>query len=86
MKRRLAADLGIADQLQARPVIESKRGAYMIFCMDDLSSLHTATHRLLSFMDGQGYHPADAIRYNCMLTVGISNSFDNYTELFVPVV
>lgn len=86
MKRRLAADLGIAEQLQDRPVIESRRGAYTIFTMEDSNSIHEATERLLSFMSHQGYHPADAIRFNCLLTIGTSNSFESYTELFVPVV
>lgn len=86
MKRKLAENLGIEAGLQSRPVIDSRRGAYTVFLAEGVDYMNRETVRLLTWMEQNGYQPADNILFNYMLAVYIRGKCHTYVELLAPIV
>jgi len=86
MKRKLASNLGVEEQLRDRPVIGSRRGVYTVFLAKSDDYMHREIVRLLNWMVQSGYQLVDKILFNYMLTYHVKDVCQTYVELFAPVV
>lgn len=84
--RRIAIDYGVAEEFEEKRLVNSKRSAHTVVALDTPEALLQKVGKLLGWMEENGYHQTDLVRFNYLLTNVFGSHTQSYAELWIPVV